>query len=156
EAARVQGDDTITRQLSGRAESALSPVDQITQNRPAAHRRLHANLVHASGLRFNLQQRAVRPGFQTAIPQQRLPCSRGFRGDDLSPGLLRQLEQPVFPAAFRRLNLSLDDGPVNLANGALLKLLGQTPCRLGVAGKQYDPGYRTIEAVGNAEIDAAG
>ena len=80
----------------------------------------------------------------------------GMSPDDLDPADFAIAVEPIFQRAGGALHLALDDGPVNLFDGALAELLGEACGGLAGASEEQHAGDRLVEPVDDAEEDVAG
>ncbi len=100
---------------------------------------LQTDLVHSSGeqLHFNEgadggrcvragDRRGIRTGPQNPVAETSLFRTGGVLGNDFAPRLVRNLAQPVGPFASGGRGAAGEDRPIDFANGAIAKLLGQT------------------------------
>src|SRR5262249_39978143 len=125
----------------------------VSQNRMTPRRKLSPNLVHAARKGPDLQPAELISPAQQAIMELRVFGSWSAAGHNLGSCLLFQFDNVVCPRAFRRSNTTLDEGPVDLMNAALLKLFRQSLRCFRVAGKYYNAGDRTVQAMRNAQVD---
>jgi len=156
----MKRDDPVARQLRKRPKRQPRAIEEVAAHRPAARRRLDADLVHPPRFRLDLHQRPVGRDRQPPKTQHGQLRPRRLRRDALRPRLLPDLQQPVFPDAFLRRKsarrVRLDDRPVDFAHLPLRELLRQPSRRLGVAREHYHARHRPVEPVRDAEVDVSG
>src|SRR5579871_5935863 len=64
------------------------------------------------------------------------------------------LEEPILPCPGFWFNVAGNERPIDLLDFALLKLFGHAASGFGVARKNDRSGHGSIEAMGDAEVDA--